>query len=170
MTMTLIQHIELGSAQANITFSSIPQTFTDVYLVFSLRGTTSANSVELRLLPNGVGGSDRVLYGFGSGGAGSNSGANLRGVTSAATSTTSTFGSGQVYIPNYTASGAKSISMESLSENNNSVADMYVLAGLSTTTTALTSLTISPVSGNFAQYSSATLYGILKGSNGVTVS
>ncbi len=156
----LIEHRKLDTAASSITFSNIPQTFTDLYLVFSLRGTNSSGSVELRLLPNGVGGNDRVLYGFGSGGVGSNAGATLRGVTSAASATTSTFGSGQAYIPNYTVSGAKNISMESLSENMNSVADTYLLSGVSSTTTAITSLTISTASGDFVQNSSATLYGI----------
>lgn len=170
--MKLIETITVGSGgSASIVFNSIPQTFTDLYIVFSLRGTTSANSVEIRLFPNGVGGSDRLLYAFGSGGAGTNTSSNLRGVTSAATASSNTFGSGGVYLPNYTLTGAKNISMTSLSENNNSVADLYVLGGTSTTTAAVTSFTISPVSGNFAQYSSASLYGITKGSDGiVTVS
>jgi len=39
--MQLISHQELDSAAASITFSSIPDTFTDLYLKLSLRGTST---------------------------------------------------------------------------------------------------------------------------------
>ena len=43
------------------------------------------------------------------------------------------------------------------------LANISILAGLQTSTSAITSLTLSPYSGgNFVQYSTATLYGILK--------
>ena len=41
MTMQVIQHIELGSAQANIDFTNIPNTFTDLLLVSSMRSSSS---------------------------------------------------------------------------------------------------------------------------------
>ena len=41
-TYTLIQKTTLNASAASITFSSIPQTFTDLVVKVSARGTTSA--------------------------------------------------------------------------------------------------------------------------------
>ena len=57
----------LGSAQATVTFSSIPATYTDLVLVTNLGGDTTAASLLLRV--NGDSGSNystTVLYGTGS--------------------------------------------------------------------------------------------------------
>ncbi len=175
--MQVIQHQELGSAQASVTFSSIPQTFTDLYLVISGR-LSSANSEGLFIEFNGVtsGYSARDLYGTGSTAASST---NPFGITSklfvgsqASTAQTSnTFGVTTAYIPNYTSSNQKSVSADNIYENNATAAGMDVLAGLWTGTGAITSIVITSNNGNLVQYSSATLYGILKGSDGiVTVS
>jgi hypothetical protein len=175
--MQIIQHQELGSAQASITFSSIPQTFTDLYLVISGR-LSSANSEGLFLEFNGVtsGYSARDLSGNGSSASAST---NPYGITSklfigsqASTAQTSnTFGITTVQIPNYTSSNQKSVTADNVYENNGTAAGMDVLAGLFTGTAAITSIVITSNNGNLVQYSSAALYGITKGSDGiVTVS
>ena len=175
--MQVVQHQELASAQASITFSSIPQTFTDLYLVISGR-LSSANSEGLFIEFNGVtsGYSARDLYGTGSSAASST---NPFGITSklfvgsqASTAQTSnTFGVTTAYIPNYTSSNQKSVSADNIYENNATAAGQDVLAGLWTGTGAITSIVITSNNGNLVQYSSATLYGITKGSDGiVTVS
>jgi hypothetical protein len=175
--MQIIQHQELASSQASITFSSIPQTFTDLYLVISGR-LSAANSEGLFIEFNGVtsGYSARDLYGTGSSAASST---NPFGITSklfvgsqASTAQTSnTFGVTTAYIPNYTSSNQKSVSADNIYENNATAAGMDVLAGLWTGTGAITSIVITSNNGNLVQYSSATLYGITKGSDGiVTVS
>ncbi len=174
--MTLIQHTELGSAQSSITFSSIPQTFTDLYLVISGR-LTSSNAEGLFVEFNGVtsGYSARDLYGTGSSAASST---NPYGITSklflgslaSSAQTSNTFNVTSAYIPNYTSSTAKSVSIENVTENNGTAANMDILAGLWTGTSAISSMVLTSNNGNFVQYTSATLYGILKGSNGVTVS
>jgi hypothetical protein len=175
--MQVIQHQELSSAQASITFSSIPQTFTDLYLVISGR-LSSANSEGLFIEFNGStsGYSARDLYGTGSSAASST---NPFGITSklfigsqaSTAQTASTFGVTTAYIPNYTSSNQKSVSADNVYENNATAAGMDVLAGLWTGTAAISSIVITSNNGNLVQYSSATLYGILKGSDGiVTVS
>jgi hypothetical protein len=175
--MTLIQHQELGSAQASLTFSSIPQSFTDLYLVVSAR-LSSANSEGLFVEFNGStsGYSARDLYGTGSSAASST---NPYGITSklfigsqaSSAQTSSTFNSTSVYLPNYTSSNAKSVSAENVMETNATATNMDVLAGLWTGTSAITSIVLTSNNGNLVQHTSATLYGILKGtSNGVTVS
>ncbi len=172
--MKIIQFQELASNQASITFSSIPQTYTDLYLVVSGR-LSSSNSEGLFIEFNGVtsGYSARDLYGTGSSAATST---NPYGITSklfigsqASTAQTSnTFGVTSAYIPNYTSSNQKSVSAENIYENNGTAAGIDVLAGLWTGTGAITQIVITSNNGNLVQYSSATLYGITKGSDGVT--
>ena len=43
MSMAVIEHIELASDQATIVVDDIPQTYTDLYLVFSGRTSISDN-------------------------------------------------------------------------------------------------------------------------------
>ena len=173
MTMTLIQHVELGSSQANITFSSIPQTFTDLCIVFSGRSDRGATFDNIRIMPNGAttGVSSRMLYGSGSG-ASSFTEAYISGYTGGNTATSSTFGNSSIYIPKYTSSAQKSFSMDSVSENNATAATQAISAGLWTGTSAITSITLDQGDGsNWLQFTSASIYGILRGtSNGVTVS
>jgi len=173
--MTLIQHTELSSAQSSITFSSIPQTYTDLMLVYSVRtDNTNVPYSNTEILINGSSAnfSARRMFGGGSGSAESYTATNIAGLVSSAGSTGNTFGSTSLYLPNYTGSTNKSYSIDSVSEHNSSSAYQELIAGLWSQTTAITSLTIKAEgSRNFVQYSSATLYGILKGSDGiVTVS
>ena len=168
MSMTVIEHIEVGSGgAASITFTSIPQTYTDLYLVCSLRSATTA--AETFLYPNGSTSnlSARFLRGSGSG---ADSSAVLRWYSSYSTQTANTFSNMTAYFPNYAGSTAKSYSADSVAENNATLAFQTINAGLWNDTTPISSLTID-ISGDFVQYSSATLYGITAGSSGgVTVS
>jgi len=165
--MQVIQHQELGSAQASITFSSIPQTYTDLYLVFSMRTSAASTNADIGLNGSYADFSVRSLFGSGSG---VTSETTVR-IVGAVTDQTP-FTNGAVYIPNYTSSVAKSISIDTVSENNGTTAYQTIWAGLWNQTAAITSLSLKEDGGgNLAQYSSATLYGILKGSSGgVTVS
>lgn len=168
--MQLIQHQELASAQSSIVFSSIPSTFTDLLLVYSLRAdNTNVPYSNSKLLFNGSSSNFTCRRMFGDGGSvGSYTDTNLGGLVSSNGATGSTFGSSSLYIPNYTVAINKSYLIESVSENNGS-AYQEVIAGLWSQTTAISSITIANESSrNWVQYSSATLYGILKGSDGVT--
>jgi hypothetical protein len=170
--MTLIQHIELGSAQSSITFSSIPQTYTDLMIVTSLRDTGGTDGwTNAYIKPNGLTTNltTRVLYGFGST-VGSFSDTFIYHETVGGGSTANTFSNSSIYIPNYRALTAKSISVDTSTERNTANSINAIVAGLWNSSDAITSLTLTAEVGNFAQYSSATLYGITKGSNGVTVS
>ena len=174
MTMQLIQHQELGSAQSSFSFTSIPSTFTDLYLTLSLRGSLSNPQIgHLIRLNNDSGAnySSRRLVGDGS----SASSASESGSTSiyggqapAATSTASAFGNTSIYIPNYAGSTAKSLSFETTRETNGTSTFMSLIAGLWSGTAAINRLDIICESANWEANSSATLFGILKGSDGVT--
>jgi hypothetical protein len=173
--MQVIQHQELASSQASITFSSIPQTYTDLCLVLSLRSNRASQNDYAGVQPNGLTANQslRLLFGTGSS-AGSDAGtARIYAIVNGDSATASTFSNSSVYFTNYTASSAKSVSVDSTNETNATGVLMGIAAGLWNDTAAITSLTIVPISGGttWLQYSSATLYGITKGSNGiVTVS
>ena len=175
MSMTVIEHIEVGSGgAANIEFTAIPQTYTDLYLVVSARCEADPSGVNqnIGVVFNGSAANrtNRELYGTGSV-AGSSSLTVLRlGYASSQYATSNTFGNAHGYIPNYTSSNAKSISGDGVAEGNTTGMFMAIEAGLWNDTAAITSITVVAADGakDFLQYSSATLYGITAGSDGTT--
>jgi hypothetical protein len=83
--------------------------------------------------------------------------------------TASTFSNDAIYIPNYSGSTNKSVSIDTVTENNATAAHQTITASVWANTAAITSIKI--VTGaNFAQYSTASLYKFTKGSGGATVS
>lgn len=166
-TMVKIQTVTVGvSGAANIEFASIPQTFTDLYLTLSARGTTSSGS-GVNIRPNGVTTNLTRRYletnVVGTPGAGSTSDGQFLFLNNSSF-TMSVFGNSDLYIPNYTSSTTnKSFFGTKVTENNATLCDLGFAAGLWSDTAAITSLTLVPEGTvTFAQYSSATLYGILK--------
>jgi len=176
MTMQVIQHTELGSAASSIEFTSIPQTYTDLYLVVSARSTRTdqgpRNVLAVQFNSVTTGYSYRRLYGIPSLATGSDNGSGadsfLLGYQSSNAATSNTFGNASLYIPNYTSSANKSGSSDSVGESNESQVGLAIQANLWSNTAAITSLKIYDPSYNLMTYSSATLYGITKGSDGVT--
>jgi hypothetical protein len=168
----LLEKITVGAAGASsVTFSSIPQTgYTDLKLVASARAdnANSQNSVALQF--NSDTGSNytyRRLYGLGSAGVGSDTTATTKlliGYTTAASNTANTFGNGDIYIPNYTSANQKSVSGDGVNENNSTVANAALVAGIWTGTAAITSITVLPwdTPANWASGSTFYLYGVAK--------
>lgn len=170
MTYTLIAHTELASAQAEIVFSSIPATFTDLLVVASLRTSTVNADIGIKLNNSTSNFSNRYLIGNGSSASSGSAIGNFLGTTSRSDMTASTFGNVQVYIPNYRLAAAKSLSSDSVSENNGTFANQVISAILWNDTSAITSLSLYSVfGGDLVQFSSATLYGITSGSSGGVV-
>jgi hypothetical protein len=164
-TYTAIATVTVGSGgAADITFSSIPATYTDLALVLSLRSAgTGTPYARARFNGTTTGYSNRRLNGNGTTtGSGSPTDAYIiLGVANTATQTTSTFSSHSVYIPNYAGSNNKSTSSDSASENNATEAYIYLMAGLWSNSAAITSIAITEENAaNWGQYSTATLYGI----------
>lgn len=159
--------VTVGAGGASsITFSSIPATYTDLVLKLSGRLATSGYDsspwVIGRIFINGTQAtSGRLLYGTGSA-TGSDGNASAMFVTDT-DATASTFSSAELYLPNYLSSTNKSMSVDVVTENNGTAALAGLQAVLSTVTAAVTSITIEPsnASGiNFAQYTTAYLYGV----------
>jgi len=165
-TYQAIATVEVGSGgAANIEFTSIPATYTDLLLKISSRGNTDLGTPALKIVINSDTGNNytyRLLYGSGSAAA-SLSGTLAYAYSGAANDpgdTANTFGNVEIYIPNYAGSNKKSISTDGITENNATAAIAALVAGLWDSTAAITSLTITIDGSNLVQYSTATLYGI----------
>lgn len=179
MSMQLISTVTVGSGGASsIIFSSIPQNYTDLFLVTSVRSNLSGSTTyqNITLSVNGATSnfSNRLLFGFsGSVASASASGSGLAFLLYATTAATTanTFASGQVYFPNYSGNTFKSISSDSVNENNATDGGFNnISAGLWSDTAAITSISFVCGASTIVQGSTASLYGILKGSGGATVS
>ena len=172
MTMELIQTTTLGTATATIEFSSIPQTFTDLFVSVSLRTNNEPDANGYGLAQVAFNGlttnrSNRRLLGSG-GFVGSFATGDLSILVSGNTNTSNTFGNANIYITNYASAVAKSISIDSVTENNSTTAWLAIVAGLYNSTAALTSISFTALSsGLFVADSSISLYGITKGSDGI---
>ena len=159
--------VTVGSGgAASIDFSAIPSTYTDLVVILSARSSRSntTDTVFLKFNNTNTTYTTRRLYGLGST-AGSDTGSAGNGIDiasiDAATSTSSTFNNQQIYIPNYAGSTQKSVSSDSVSENNSSTGNFLNLtAGLWNGTSAINQITLTPDVGSFVQYSTAYLYGV----------
>jgi hypothetical protein len=154
---------------STVTFNNIPQTFTDLMIEFSARDTSANASVGIYIrLNNDTTGGDysmTALQGSGTGVGSSrnntDSGINV-GVVPAASATSNTFGNGMIYISNYTSSNWKQIICDVVQENNQSTAYQDLRAGLFHSTAAITRFDFLPPVSGYAQYSTFTIYGILR--------
>jgi hypothetical protein len=162
-TFIKIETITVGTAIASITFSSIPQTYTDLQLVISSRTSRASDSDGMFLTFNSVttGYTHRYALGSGTAAISGNSATRYIGETPGNNAVASIFGNARVYIPNYTSANNKSYSVDAVAEDNDSSAYVSLVANLWSNTAAITSIAISPEAGpNLNQYTSATLYGI----------
>lgn len=174
--MVVIEHAPVGAGGlASITFNSIPQTYTDLYLVVSSRTTAdpSGANQNIGIRFNGLSTTQSTteLFSLGSS-AGSGFVSELRiGYTSSQYATANNFGTSIAYIANYTSNQYKAVSAEGAAEGNDLNMYQAVDAGLWSNTAAISSLTVVAANGahTFLQYSSATLYGITAGSSGGVV-
>jgi hypothetical protein len=169
-----IQTVELTSAQSTISFNSIPQDFTDLVMLLSLRTTTTGRTdgwEDVLLIQNGftTGVSLRQLYGVGSGSGASNTSTTAGGgFATHSAMTANTFSNTSIYFPNYRSTTNKPFSIETVTEQNATSAIQVLTAGLITTTSPLTSLGVSLPANSFAAGSSISLYGVRRGDDRVT--
>lgn len=157
-SITAISSVTVGSGgAANITFSSIPQTYTDLLVKFSTK-EASTGSWEIFVDFNNTSANriSRRLRGTGSA-VGSTNGSNIMAATVVAIEP---FGSAEMYIPNYAGSNHKSVSIDSVSEYAATESYQIFTAGLWSDTSAITSIKLYLASGNIAEHSTAYLYGI----------
>jgi hypothetical protein len=165
----LLERIELNASAASVTFANIPQTgYTDLKVVVSTR-QSSGNAQENNLIQfNGTTTNyyDRILFGSGSSVGSitdSNTTAGLQYFYSpSGGATANTFSNTEFYIPNYTSSNNKSVSYDSVDENNATAAYAFLGAGLWQNTAAITSILLKPANGanSYVANSTFSLYGL----------
>jgi hypothetical protein len=163
-TYEAIATVTVGAGGASsISFSSIPSTFTDLAVKISARTNWSngVNADGINIRPNGSTSSRTAIRLYGSGSA-AGSDTNINPIAASnASSTASTFGNAEIYIPNYAGSANKSMSIDGVSETNATTTYAGFAAFLWSNTSAITSLELYPENGTLlSQYSTATLYGI----------
>jgi hypothetical protein len=111
-------------------FTSIPQDFTDLYVLLSLRGTTGsvADGIQFRFNSSTTGYSFVRLFGSGSS-VTSDTGAALLWTNMSGT-TANTFSNVSVYIPNYSGSTNKPYLNDGVTENNATSSFQAIVTGL----------------------------------------
>lgn len=164
--LTAIQKVVVGSGGSSyIDFNSIPQTFTDLVIKLSGRGTTGGEN-NITITFNGGGGTytGKRLYGTGTGIA-SDSTAQWAGFSASSAHSSNTFSNTEIYIQNYKSSSAKSFNVHTANENASSSCLLGIGTQLWSGTSAISSIRLTP-DNPFAQYSTATLYGITSAADG----
>jgi hypothetical protein len=159
-TMQLIAKQTVGSGgAASVTFSNIPQTYTDLKIVCSTRNNSTAEIFDFGF--NGVTTNQSSVYLNGSGSSATSGTYTLFGRSVQVGATASTFSNNEIYIPNYTSTNAKSVSIDAVNENNATGAYASLVAGLWNpgTQAPITSITFT-ASGSFVEFSTFYLYGI----------
>lgn len=167
-------YIQIGSTvtvgalgAASIDFASVPSGFTDLVLNLSTRdtaATANTGAVKVTFNSSATGYTNINLNGSGSAAGTGSAGttyidAGLNAVMPTAGNTVTTFSNIQLYIANYSTSNNKCVSVDSVGENNAVAAYAGFVVGLWSNSAAISSISVAPTT-LFAQYSSATLYGI----------
>ena len=159
----LLDRIELNASAASVVFDNIPQTgYTDLKVVLSTRQSGAATTASINLTLNGSssGFTYRALQGSGSSAASFSGSTGYLGQGDAATATANTFGNAEFYIPNYRSSNFKSISSDTVDENNATTAYAQMNAVLWSNTAAITSVSVVAGNGSFVANSTFSLYGL----------
>jgi hypothetical protein len=152
-----------GGGAATIGFTSIPATYTDLKLVCSTRDDRGGtqNGVNISINGSTSNFTAKQIQADGSlSTPGSFSIARFTNYNNASASTANSFANSEIYFPNYTSSDYKPFLSDSMQETNSTTAYIFLGAHLWSVGSAITSITLTPDSANFVQYSTATLYGI----------
>lgn len=166
-THDLISSVTVGAGgTGQITFSSIPQTYTDLQLYFSVRSGASFTRRVLALTANNISNQYQDRYFTGNG---STTGSAQDVPTQsnmliwdapAATAASDIFSNISLYITNYSFSDRfKTVINQGVSEDNATAGINALLVGYYRQITPISELSFE-VSGNFLQNSTAYLYGI----------
>ena len=167
-TYVPLSSVTLSTAQSQVTFSNIPQTYTDLIIQASIR-TDRASVINDNIAITFNSDSSALYSGtfiLGDGASASSGRVSAAtnfnsGVAVAAGATANTFASFEIYIPSYTASQSKPVSTFPASENGATTAYIKPYAGLYRSNTAISTIALAPIVGpNFVAGSSFYLYGI----------
>jgi hypothetical protein len=161
-TFTLIASTTIPSATSAYTFNSIPSTYTDLKLVWSVMATASADA---SVTFNGVtSGYDyrSIFYVSQTSGSPASYGGNVTSNAVVQYFNTNVYCAGGMYITNYASATQKAIWTDNVRPNltNNSAASIVPMAHRWNNTAAITSLTFTMNGPNIVENSQFSLYGI----------
>ena len=162
----LIREVTLNASASSVTFSSIPSSgYTDLKLVISGRGSASGYWTNIYLTFNGSSSSysTKLLYDADgtAGSATSGSSSYIQyGYVPGSSATANTFCNTEIYVPNYLSSNYKSVSIDTVTENNGSNILLGMTAGLWSNTAAINSITLALDNSNWVANTTVSLYGI----------
>jgi hypothetical protein len=173
-TFIKIASVAVGSGgSAAMSFTSIPATYTDLCIKISGRNLQTPDlTTYIDMIINGDTGAyydQKNISGMFNSTISNQTWSNQNSFylyqINATNSTASTFSNTELYIPNYTSTNSKSISVDGVAESNTATGNVRVMAlsvGLyhPASNVAITAITLTANGGNFVQYSTATLYGI----------
>lgn len=166
-TYSPIQSITLASNATSITFSSIPQTFTDLIVRVTARVTSgTADDIKMTFNSYSTGYYSRYFFSAGTStsmGSQTNQAFIYGGGLPGPTATSNVWGIAEYYMPLYTSFGAKYVSVTGAPEhfNNSSFQWLFTASGYSNNNDATTSITlVGGTSNSFAAGSTFHLYGI----------
>jgi hypothetical protein len=163
--MSLIESVTVGSGgAASIGFTSIPQDGTDLVIYLTARANSSTPFGERLVSMTLNGNFDSSAKSLRGNGSAASSISEFYGLTVLSSYTANTFSNNYIYISNYTSSANKTVLWDAVTENNATASEQHISAGLYSVTSAITSLTLF---GNFVQNSTASLYKVTKGSDGI---
>lgn len=164
-TYTLISGTTLGSTTANITFTSIPATYTDLLLRFSTRADASSSNDSMdTIIKFNNSAANLTFKSLRADG----SGVNYNGLTDRMLRTTNAtdytgFSNVDIYIPNYASSNTKTFNVDSVMGSTGAGSGLIIISGAWSNSAAITQIAINPngnTAANFVAGSSAYLYGI----------
>jgi hypothetical protein len=157
---TLIQAQTLTSSAASVTFSNIPQNYTDLVIFISARGDwVSSGHPSLYIAPNNGAVTATVLATTAATSVVSNSSTGYQWINKG-NYTANTFCNGSIYIPNYASTTQyKPFIVDMVTENNSAEAQLSLNIFRYSSNTAITSLVFT-TDGNFVTNSTFYLYGV----------
>lgn len=171
MSMTLISTATVGAGGSTaIEFNSIPQTYSDLLVVVSFRTAFSAIYQYIQCYFNDSTSGYTAKNFLYANSVVTNSTAQIEPGAASANSTANTFSNLSIYIPNYISANPKSFTVEGGTENNAPAAAVGLNNTTWSTTSAITKISLTAAGQTILQNSTASLYGILKGSGGANVS
>lgn len=167
-TMSLIAKQTVGANGASsVSFSNIPQTYTDLKVVYSARCSDTTNNWNVLIgyfNTDSTSGNypSRTLYGFSTATGSADVNKWFGYLPNPSSWFSGTFGNGEFYVPNYSVSGiSKSVNIDSVTEGNSaSLIPRQLTATRWTGTDPINAMTFSCDTGSFLENSTFYLYGI----------
>jgi hypothetical protein len=152
---------------ANITFSSIPTTYTDLKILLTARGNNAGTNVDLTTEFNNDPSSNSLYtqrYMFGRGGTAPSAGTQSYGqsaIMPGGTWAANYFSNTYIYIPNYNSSSTHKMfwALDASTQDSSSQFTWYSVNKWASNN-AITSIKLFPLTGSFVTGTTASIYGI----------